>query len=542
MNDQHQEGASKNGWSSRMDTTGTATAEPVDRRWFEEALRAQGFLVEPPALDDAAWSEPLALDATSDDAHTDDEPLAIDSEIDNHAEPLDAAAGLSVAEAAVDAAADLEPDARTDDGQPADDDAPAAEMDADHASSEPDADDDAAAVAASIETEAESLPDQPAEAELVPKPESRSHPVIAAPSPASVWPIHGETPARLAMVAPVVLVAAASMTTRQAVAPTTLSPNVPPVPTAALAARLSRGTTTTPVHSWIAPVSTSTPTTTDAPSVAAPSVATGPVSAQVAPILVTPTEIAPAEIAPAEIAPPAPSDVTPTVVAVAPVDPWTLPALQADLAAERLSGATSASGDVQLRQPATPAPVIAAAAVTSVVADQVPAETAPTAPTATFAPPAPPATFAPPAPPATFAPPAPPATFVPADVPETPETVVVEASALTATAVVADAQPSAPVTSAATASVSTAPFAPLAGGIAAIARRPPVDAGSAAIDDGDSDLWGLVADPSKSASAAGNASVADPSTQSTTILLTVFVAIVVVVLVLGFIYLFTNLL
>ena len=510
MNDQHQEGASKNGWSSRMDTTGTATAEPVDRRWFEEALRAQGFLVEPPALDDSAWSEPLARDATSDDAHTDDEPLAIDSEIDNHAEPLDAAAGLSAAEAAVDAAADLEPDARTDDGQPADDAAPAAEMDAEHAASEP---------------------------EPEPEPEPRSHPVIAAPSPASVWPIHGETPARLAIVAPVVLVAAASVTTRQAVAPTTLSPNVPPVPTAALAARLSRGTTTTPVHRWIAPVSTSSPTTTDAPSVAAPSVATGPVSAQVAPILVTPTEIAPpAPTPPAPApAPPAPSDVTPTVVAVAPVDPWTLPALQADLAAERLSGATSASGDVQLRQPATPAPVIAAAAVTSVVADQVPAESARTAP------------VAPPAPTATFVPPGPTATFVPPDVPETPETVVVEASALTATAVVADAQPSAPATSAATASaatasVSTAPFAPLAGGIAAIARRPPVDAGSAAIDDGDSDLWGLVADPSKSASAAGNASAADPSTQSTTILLTVFVAIVVVVLVLGFIYLFTNLL
>ena len=49
MNDEHREGTHESGWSSRTAGASTATAEPVDRRWFEEALRAQGFLVEPPA-------------------------------------------------------------------------------------------------------------------------------------------------------------------------------------------------------------------------------------------------------------------------------------------------------------------------------------------------------------------------------------------------------------------------------------------------------------------------------------------------------------
>jgi hypothetical protein len=140
MNDQHQEGASQNGWSSRIDTTSTATAEPVDRRWFEEALRAQGFLVEPPALDDdTAWDEGLGLDSVADEAESaiDDEPLAVEADAGSDDEalvepeafdaapevvvaeaepgdepepvPFDAADELIVADAVVDATVDEEP-------------------------------------------------------------------------------------------------------------------------------------------------------------------------------------------------------------------------------------------------------------------------------------------------------------------------------------------------------------------------------------------------------------------------------------------------
>ena len=63
MSDEHLEATSGNGRSPQSESSSTATAELVDRRWFEDALRAQGFLVEAPADLDEAPVEPVATPA-----------------------------------------------------------------------------------------------------------------------------------------------------------------------------------------------------------------------------------------------------------------------------------------------------------------------------------------------------------------------------------------------------------------------------------------------------------------------------------------------
>ena len=77
MNDKYREDTSAHGWSSHTDGSSTATAEPVDRRWFEDALRAQGFLVEAPSLEDDAWREPPSV-----------EPLAVDADLGDASLPV----------------------------------------------------------------------------------------------------------------------------------------------------------------------------------------------------------------------------------------------------------------------------------------------------------------------------------------------------------------------------------------------------------------------------------------------------------------------
>ena len=86
------------------------------------------------------------------------------------------------------------------------------------------------------------------------------------------------------------------------------------------------------------------------------------------------------------------------------------------------------------------------------------------------------------------------------------------------------------------------PFAPPTTSIAAVAPRPPGATVGTTVDGGESDLWGLVGDPRKAANPAGAPTVETRASRLTTIVLTVIVAFVVVALVLGFLYLLTDLL
>ena len=85
-------------------------------------------------------------------------------------------------------------------------------------------------------------------------------------------------------------------------------------------------------------------------------------------------------------------------------------------------------------------------------------------------------------------------------------------------------------------------FEPPTTGIAAVAPRPPGATVGTTVDDGESDLWGLVGDPRKAAAPVGAAVTETRASRMTTIVLTVIVAFVVVALVLGFLYLLTDLL
>ena len=435
MNDQDRGHTSVNGWSSRSESTGIATAEPVDRRWFEEALRAQGFLVEPPALeDDDVWQEPLGLESLSLETQLDDEPLPVETESSAEPEPL-----------ADDAEPEPEPEPLAADAEPE----PEPEPLAAHADAEPDV--------------------QPWD--IVPTPER-------VPSVSStVWPVIGETPARVAAV-PAVAPApgVVAVATRQAVAPATLSADTPPVPTAALAARLSRGAVTAPV-------------------------ATSPVS--VAAIATPGADGSPAVVA-SDAARPVPASIPPA-------DPWTLPALQADLAAERLGGSTTPAVDDDHGNAAVVSAVTAAAVGATVTPDVVDASSAEVTARAE-------ADLQ-----AQVAPPLDPVAAPAA--PAAPEPL----AAVPASATVASVGP-------------TIPFAAPTAGIAAVAPRPPGATVGTTVDGGESDLWGLVGDPRKAATPTTDPSVDASASRATTIVLTVIVAFVVVALVLGFLYLLTNLL
>ncbi len=210
MNDEHREETSGNGRSSQSDSNSTATAELIDRRWFEDALRAQGFLVEAPAeLTDSPAELPWApagltgspADVTSPALITEDTPQS---------EPA--------------AFEWLGPEPEPESAPPATLAEPARHaIDAQQAS-----------VAATPETPAEPWhgTDQSLSADVA--------------APVASWPVIGDTPARVVATHAIPASPAPVATGRQPVAPTTLAGQLPPVPTAALAARLSRGRAAAP--------------------------------------------------------------------------------------------------------------------------------------------------------------------------------------------------------------------------------------------------------------------------------------------------------
>ena len=268
-------------------------------------------------------------------------------------------------------------------------------------------------------------------------------------------------------------------------APTTLPADVPPVPTAALAARLARtsvsGTSAAPVEA--------TATATDAPSaIDAPAAVT---TATDDPWARPPLRAA---VVSERVGAAAPSDAAPT--AVTPLDdlPPPQPASRSSTSPRPWQPVALAVEPVVADEPGA-GPLTAAAAAAIIASPDVPA--------------APPEVKA--AGPAEDQSPAPP-----------PTVGLAEATAL-------PAEPT-------TASLGT----PTAG-VAAIARPAAAQTIGTTVDNGESELWGLVGDPAQ----PSTSTVAAPATKSSsraTALLTIFVAIVVVALVLGFIYLFTSLL
>ncbi len=584
MNDEHREDSSVTGWSSRGNGTSTATAEPIDRRWFEDALRAQGFLVEAPPADEIGVAEP-APDAT--DLGTVDHVVA------------DAARAV----AAQPAAAVEEASVITGPGQVEDE----------HAG------------------EPWDLQPSPAPLASVPEPAAMSQ-------AGTTWPRIGDAPSRIPSVPTQPATADTSAgpvspTVRLAVAPTTLPEGRAPVPTPELAARLARSTTrpapaafadTAPVPMVEVNATTlEVPTTVNDPAVVdtadgsigsvsvtslaaaeraavepafvpAPVVAPGPAIvddadagtwqpvAAAAPMTPVAAEAPVAEIVgdavveiagePAVVPTPIPT-VPSSGTAVHAADPWTLPALQADLAAERRSGsatdddhlapfvvAAATAPVVVAASPAAPAPDVASPVPPVVVADDPAASTAEaiarqeadlqaqgvvsdTTATDTLA-----AAVATDqdamslmgsAPLAATAVPAAAGVVVPmADDGPIADTDVASPPADD------QADPDSPAAVAASPAASGATAVRPAAGIAAIAHRPPAATAvtDTPVEGGDSDLWGLVNDPRKAAADATTTARQPASSRLTTLILTVFVALVVVVLVLGFLYLLGQLL
>jgi hypothetical protein len=505
MNDEHREGNSSSGWSSGTVGGSTATAEPVDRRWFEEALRAQGFLVEPPAVDEEPrWRDAAGLAAAPQADGRDDAPLPV--EVDD---------GRTTNTA-------VEPES-----QPADDLALAeaeAVLETAPLVAEAEAQAEAAAAASGLEPQAEPWD--------LPRPSSLGNAEPIAIEHVT-WPVIGAAPSLLTTAAVAGPAAQPIVpSTRQAVPPATLPPDVAPVPTAALAARLSRRTAAA------------------APVIEAPAEPSAPEIEAVTPDIEAPTE--PSAPGIDAVAPPVEDAPVAMPASTDAAERWTLPALQADLAAERAGGAAAVSDTGSQRTPADlPEPVIASApavdapetttgvtiavgpttseAAGSVVIDAAIADSmVESRPEATLDPatelqPAVAQTESTAAPERVAVAPGHPAAGQPAAAQPDPA-----AAQAGPTAVPVSVQPA-------------APFSPPTAGIAAIARRPTVQTVGPTVDDGESDLWGLVGDPAKPSAIATAAPVAGSSSR-TTALLTVFVAIVVVALVLGFIYLFTSLL
>ena len=443
MNDEYREGSSQNESSSRTAGSGTATAEPVDRRWFVEALRAQGFLVEPPPVDpEPGWQDdarpdvPAPVDAPESRSPIDAQDVVVPA---GEAEPVDDLA-LAEAEAVL----------------------------------------ETAPLTTQVTPQAEPWDLPPA---------TLAWPTVDPVRPDPVpWPVLGTPPATLA---PAASVTATEQTVappgRKAVAPTTLPADVPPVPTAALAARLARtsgsGTSPAPVEA--------TATVTDAPSA---------IDARAA-------------------------------VTTATDDPWARPPLWAAVVSERVGAAAPSDAAPTAVTPLDDLPPPAA----SVSVVDEPTTVAPVAPVALAVEPV--VADEPGAGPSTAAAAA--AIMASPDVPAAPPEVKAAGPA-------EDQSPAPPPTvelaetTALPAEPTTASLGTPTAGVAAIAPAAAQTIGTT-VDNGESELWGLVGDPAQ----PSTSTVAAPATKSSsraTALLTIFVAIVVVALVLGFIYLFTSLL
>lgn len=548
-----------------MSDTGEGNSSAtIDQRWFEEALRAQGFLVEPPETEDAAGSG--LADAAADNVVP--APVRPSEPVS----PVPQAGGepwaVPVAETTADQAsyAFVEP--------------PATEGPRVIAPSEPSAPSEPLAVAAAD----------------VPTVDVTAGPAVARPvagpkrevaSTSAALPQVTEPPARLSSTD--IAAEPPAPTTRVPVAPTTLAPGQAPVPSASLAAllaRRSRPTTPVPIEATRIADEVEPPRQADEPVPAevapphadersesqptlAPDVVAGPIASAVAtpeplPIVVPAPPVAEQAAAAPGVtndveAPPTHGAVAsgvpgthetgPVFEAVAPPDesrtvddatthtpprerpdvstlpgqtvvpgsppdasrpegssfvaaalaassagtsasddPWALPALQAELAAER-SGEVPTSSSTAVAGPgsatAEPAVSVADAPSTTPVAG-----TAGT-PVASIIPP-------PSMPPVAPAVPARDVSPVPPPPPVSP---------------VGSAGPP----------VSVQPAAGIVG---------------TSVDDGESELWGLVGDKTRP-----TAEVAPAASGSrwTSLILTLFVALVVVVLALGFIYLLTGL-
>ena len=448
MNDDDREDSPVSEWSSRTAGAGTATAEPVDRRWFEEALRAQGFLVDAPATHDKpSWSdtadvEPLTATA---ELHDEDDLAIAEAEAVLETEPLTAELKA-------------EPEAATE------------------------------AFTAEPEAAAEAFT-----AETTPLAEPWDLAPIV--TPLTSWPVIGMTPARLVPVpAPAATEQPVVSTARQAVVPATLPQDVLPVPSAALAARLARPSGPT----------TFTPATPAAPTVAPLPGVTSAAAETLAPAWAV-----------AEIVPAAEAPVTSSETSVA-TDPWALPALQADLAAEPPIAVDHATPESAAASEADVAVVVATTAAVTAAPQPLEATT-----------------------------PVPEAVDLLAEAAVQPAEAAVqpaEAAVQPAEAAVQPAEAAVqPVKATIAEAQSATPFSPFITGTAAVASQPTAATVGTTVDGGDSDLWELVGDPAKPSTTASAAPAAKSSTV-TTALLTIFVAIVVVALVLGFIYLFTSLL